>query len=275
MKVFISWSGTRSKAVGLALRIFLENVIQDMNTFMSEEDIEKGTRAGAAIAENLESTDFGVICITPENQLSRWLHFEAGALSKVTDHARVAPFLIDMSNADLQQPLAMFQATQPTEAETWLLVESLNKASERKLEEPRLKAAFEQWWPSFNHQLQEIPTPQEEIPPQRMTDDKVDEILGILRSERLGPRQVGHSTTRLPPYVRLWLQGDDNQVVHFMTDILKLEGVSRINWNLIDPETNKKTITAECNGPLPMKEDLEPLAKARGVRILDTLWHVG
>lgn len=50
MKIFISWSGTRSRAMAVALRNWLPDVVQAFKPFMSEEDIEKGRRGLDVIA---------------------------------------------------------------------------------------------------------------------------------------------------------------------------------------------------------------------------------
>jgi hypothetical protein len=89
MKVFISWSGDKSRDVALALRDWLPGVINSIEPFVSAKDIYAGTRWQAEIASQLDSTNFGIVCVTKDNQLSSWLNFEAGALAKAVDSSRL------------------------------------------------------------------------------------------------------------------------------------------------------------------------------------------
>lgn len=82
MKVFISWSGERSKKVALIFHEWLPQVIQSLEPFASSEDIEKGSRWNTDIAQELKESTFGLICVTKDNLSAPWLNFEAGALSK-------------------------------------------------------------------------------------------------------------------------------------------------------------------------------------------------
>ena len=96
MKVFISWSGQRSHYIADSLRGWLPRVIQSLRPWMSDEDIAAGSRWLPEIAKELSDARVGVLCITPENQSSPWLLFEAGALSKTLDQTFVCPLLFDM-----------------------------------------------------------------------------------------------------------------------------------------------------------------------------------
>lgn len=79
MKVFISWSGKVSQDVALILKDWLPSVIQRVNPYVSSEDIQKGTNWNRDISKELESTDFGIICLTKGNAKAPWINFEAGA----------------------------------------------------------------------------------------------------------------------------------------------------------------------------------------------------
>lgn len=66
MKVFISWSGPRSKSLADALREWLPLVLQYVEPFVSDKDISAGDRWAQAIADELEASNFGIIYVTPE-----------------------------------------------------------------------------------------------------------------------------------------------------------------------------------------------------------------
>ena len=96
MRVFISWSGEPSRSVARALHGWLPRVVQHLEAWMSNEDISK-----AAL--------FGIVCVTAANQHAPWLIFEAGALAKHLEAARVMPLCIDLEPAAVTGPLAAFQ----------------------------------------------------------------------------------------------------------------------------------------------------------------------
>ena len=119
MRIFISWSGLRSKAVAEALRDWLVRVIQRLEPWVSSEDIRAGARWQSEIAGVLASTKVGVLCLTPDNLNSKWLHFEAGALAKTIDNSTfVCPYLLDLDPSAVTLPLGQFHAKRADEEGT-------------------------------------------------------------------------------------------------------------------------------------------------------------
>ena len=118
--VFISWSGEWSKAAAAALHNWLPMVVQSAKPWMSDEDIEKGSRSLVEIGKALEGVKVGIICLTPENLNRPWIVFEAGALSKtLDDKTRVCTYLLgDLRPEHVRAPLGMFQATRASKDDT-------------------------------------------------------------------------------------------------------------------------------------------------------------
>lgn len=189
MKVFLSWSGVRSRKVAEALRCWLPDVIQEIDPWVSSQDIAKGGRGIEEITHELAATDFGIICVTPENEASRWINFEAGSLAKQFEIAHVTPFLIDIKIADLTGPLSKFQATVgDSRDDVRKLIGDMNKASAgRAVAEDRLERAFARSWPEFEEALQEArrtPLPegvQHSI--ERSEAEMLEEILLLVRKQ--------------------------------------------------------------------------------------------
>jgi TIR domain len=148
MKIFISWSGERSKAVALALHQWLKDVIQTLEPWMSAVDIEAGARWSVDVADRLQQTRFGIICLTGENLTAPWLLFEAGALAKTLSDTYVCPYLIGIEPTDIPGgPLTQFQGKRANKKETWELLRSINNAlKDEKLAEDQLSRYFERWW---------------------------------------------------------------------------------------------------------------------------------
>lgn len=183
MKVFISWSGEPSKTVALALRDWLPSVLQKVKPWMSQSDLDAGVRWGAVLAEELNDTDFGIICLTRNNQRAPWLLFEAGALGKKLEEGTyVIPFLIQISSAEIESgPLIQFQAKQSDQDGTWALVRTINKASKDPLEEQVLKKSFDRGWPELKQVLDSLPDAPTSPAPRRSADDMLEEVLDLVR----------------------------------------------------------------------------------------------
>jgi len=196
MKIFLSWSGTRSEKVAKALKDWISTLIQAVEPFMSSEDIGKGTRPGLAISDNLEGSKVGIICLTRENLDANWILFEAGALSKTKD-ANVCTFLLDLTPSDVKPPLGDFQHTQFNKGDIKQLAHDINKAvdkaSEKSLGETKLNEMFNMLWPDIEKKIKEIKKKSpESVQPRRDEREILEEILEIVRAqERRGQLKSG------------------------------------------------------------------------------------
>jgi hypothetical protein len=100
------WSGEPSHRVALLLREWLQMLVQVAEPWVSSEDIARGTLWRTELAGELADGSTGILCVTRENVASPWVNFEAGALSKTPETARVIPFLFEMRPSDIRGPLA-------------------------------------------------------------------------------------------------------------------------------------------------------------------------
>jgi len=175
----------RSNVLARELSEWLRNVIQSTEPFFSAEDITKGTRWAIELAGALEVTDVGLLCLTSENLDSKWVMFEAGALSKSVDTSRVCPILFGLSTRDLEGPLSQFQAAEFTKLDMKRVIEMINEALDQaSLRADLLDRAFDQWWPGFKERVQDViqasvPT---EVPDARTDPEVLNEILRGVRS---------------------------------------------------------------------------------------------
>jgi len=183
MKVFISWSGERSKLVAEALKELIEDVTQAAEPWMSP-----AIRAGAFwrddIRNKLNSSRFGICCVTKDNYDAPWLLFEAGALSKtVEERTFVCPYLIDLTPSELpQSPLTDYQAKEATEPDTWDLIHTINaELGDEARTSEQLKRAFDRCWPDLKSTVAQVKHRKDEAETERPTEEMVEEILVMVR----------------------------------------------------------------------------------------------
>lgn len=179
MKIFLSWSGIRSHYIALTLNEWFEQVIQAAEPWVSS-DISKGKRWDGEIADKLEQSKVGIICLTKDNLDSSWIHFEAGAISKTPD-AYVCTFLFDVTPANVKEPLSLFQATLFTKDDVFKLLRTINSLLEKPLKESGLEGIFNTFWPQLEEKLKA--TPAEKVKTDVRSDrELIEETLQIVRT---------------------------------------------------------------------------------------------
>lgn len=200
MKVFMSWSGARSKAAAELLHDWIKCVVQASKPWISTRGIGRGTVWFTEINNELKDTSVGIICLTHENKNSPWILFEAGALAKGLTTTRVCTFLVDLGPNDIQDPLAQFNHTLPTRDGLWSLVRTLNSTLESMLDGPTLEVVFEQFWPDFEKKFAALLAdhPQVGVVEVRSKDDLLSEILENTRGLNQRIRALEASVERVP-----------------------------------------------------------------------------
>ena len=185
MKIFVSWSGNRSRAVAELFSEWLKCVIQASEPWISTRDIDRGAIWFSEINDKLRDVSVVVISLTQENKDKPWILFETGALAKGLTSNRVCTFLIDLKPADLQDPLAQFNHTLPEKSGLWDLTRTINASiADTPLEEKILEKVFDTYWPQFEKGFAQAikDNPIGEVIPPRSGEDILSEILDNTRS---------------------------------------------------------------------------------------------
>ncbi|MEE4341421.1 hypothetical protein V2J66_07330 [Pseudomonas alliivorans] len=198
MKVFISWSGEKSRVVADLMSVWIKCVIQASEPWISTKHIDRGALWFSEINDKLRDVSVGIICLTMENKDRPWILFETGALAKGISSNRICTFLIDLEPGDLTDPLAQFNHTKANKLDMFELVKTLNAClDERRLDDAVLLRAFEVYWPSFESDFAEVvsvlPVADAKKRPQ---NDVLMEILETTRglSRRIGALEMNTSS---------------------------------------------------------------------------------
>ena len=211
MKLFISWSGQKSRFVAAALQTWLKMVLQAVDPWMSEADSSEGQRWNPDLESELYKAVFGISCVTPTNRSTPWLLFEAGALAaQVKVNEFLCAYLIDLRTSDLEYPLAQFQAMMWDRDGTLGLVRAINSAlremePKSALEESVLDSLFGLLWPDLEKKFTQAPKEDSasvegsdfaEIPSQ-MLSEILEETRGLARQMgRIEQTLQEHGATR-------------------------------------------------------------------------------
>jgi len=188
MKIFISWSGTKSENVAIFLKSWIEQIIQAAEPWISV-DIDKGKKWNSEIINELEASKVGIICLTRDNLNSPWVLFEAGALSKSTD-SYVCTFLIDIVPTDLTGPLSIFQATSFNKEDIFKLLTTINnnikQSHGKSISQDNLKSLFRVFYPELEEYIKKIISDSKEVTKEDIRTERelLEEAVQILRKSK-------------------------------------------------------------------------------------------
>lgn len=187
MKVFISWSGEPSRSIATALRKLLPCMLQELEPFMSQHDIESGTRWAKELGSRLEESNYGILCLTHGNLTSPWLLFEAGAITKTAEGRACGLLFGGLTHAQLTNPLQQFQNRVFDQDALRALINDLNNGLTKPLEAEQLSNMFDKFWPDIETECRAaIQNATAKAAPQpRSSDDMLEEVvMAVRRIER-------------------------------------------------------------------------------------------
>jgi hypothetical protein len=184
MNVFLSWSGSKSKAIAEILQKYLPSIINRVKPWLSAQHIDAGARWSAEIAKSLESSNIGILCVTADNQNAPWILFEAGAISKLTASGLAIVLRIDLKASEVVPPLGQFQSIGLERDEIWKMITTINKAGSSLISETTLRTTFDALWNQINAEIEEALNAHASKPPATRSDrEMIEEVLALVRSQ--------------------------------------------------------------------------------------------
>jgi hypothetical protein len=183
MKIFVSWSGPRSAAVAEALKEYLPVINNAFEPWLSSDDIPKGSRSAAEIAEALVAAKAGIICLTPSNLNAPWILYEAGGIAKTVDKPLACTLLIDLEPSAVGKPLGDLQHTRLQEKELLKLIKTLNKAAgDDARQDAEIEKAFKLCWPELRERLDALPNDGPASGNKRSDRELLEELVDNIRT---------------------------------------------------------------------------------------------
>lgn len=256
MKIFISWSGERSRQVADLLSNWIQCVLQAVDPWLSSKDIDRGSLWFSEITNQLSNTHNGIVCLTKANLNKPWILFESGALAKGLNSNRVYTFLIDLTSNDVKDPLAQFNHTVPTKDGVYQLVRTINNSLEsNSLKENILSNVFETYWPQFEKDFKEIikNTKDEDVVLERPKEDILYEILQSVRGldrrvrsmeevDYIIRNQISHSDTKINQN-NVRIKNEKNSlfrtpIEEFNLSVRTINSLKKVNINTLEEFIN-------------------------------------
>lgn len=143
-------------------------------------------RWAAELDESLQTTDYGILVLTPGHIEAPWLMYEAGSLGKRVDVSRVVPYCYGLEPVLIPAgPLSRFMGVPANESGTKKLIQGMAQALVRLEEKAPTEGQIDQLlktlWPELEARLAATPkeTTKVDAPPD-MTE-MVKEILDLVR----------------------------------------------------------------------------------------------
>jgi hypothetical protein len=267
MKVFISWSGEDSRRVADLLRKYIPCIIQEIKPFMSQHDLSSGSRWSEQLCKELEQTNFGIICLTPNNLENPWILFEAGALTKHLERRACCLLSRGLRQTDVSGPLSQFQNRIFSRLEFQKLIFDMNALLENRLESTSLQNIIDKWWPDLEEEVTAAlsdPNLVTSAEHKRDQSDLLEELLlrvrqiqRIFEVDRDPELAVGFSNRRVKDILEIFLRKLPGKQLLLLRELAGQDGSSRcISYKDLERKYSKEDIDALSKaGLVALKED--------------------
>jgi hypothetical protein len=228
MKIFLSWAGSESQQLAIIFKEWLGMLIQSSKPWLSL-DIDKGAGWDGEIHNGLNGTKIGILFLTSESIESKYLHYEAGAISNVED-ALVCTFLYGINKADVKQPLSRFQATEYTKSDVRKMVLTIFSKIAKNNPEAGTEVAilnlFDVVWADLEEKIIRVKNdnPSGEKIKRRTERDILEEILNDVR--HLRSNASTRTSTPLPK------RSQTNDVSDFNQSLTTKNIIALLDWML-------------------------------------------
>ncbi|MBS7577988.1 MULTISPECIES: hypothetical protein [unclassified Enterococcus] len=210
VRIFLSWSGLRSKELARIFKTYINDLFPKANIYLSL-DIAGGNRWRENLEKGLEDRNFSIIFLTEANLNSKWLYFEAGALSKAMVNDRIQPFLYNLSLSNLSEPLSSYQAREINKEEILKTIYDINNLQENsdRIEKATLERNFNRLWNEMNSELKEIEKIDDTVSDTQISDanllmdqsTQTSEILQIVRQLQQNKQSVMKTRSEETTYI--------------------------------------------------------------------------
>lgn len=206
MKIFLSWSGPRSKELAELFHSWLPSVLESAQPFFSP-NIPKGSKGIADINDALLDCDFGIVIVTKQNAKAPWIQYESGMLaSKGT--RKVAVVILDkFVELDDLGPLGQFQFTKidGDGKDLKKLLQTINDCSSCPIGAKKFEQQWDNWKGNFYDNwdlIREIPY--SDSVSYLTSEEKLDKVLRDING-------IGHDVSIVKEQARVTIGQINNQ----------------------------------------------------------------
>jgi hypothetical protein len=220
-----------------ALKEWLPDVLHDAQIWVSSHDIRAGVNWSGELATILSECQIGIAIVTPENQRSPWLLFEAGAVSRALEDGRVIPLLLDLEPSNVELPIAQFQTIQANRSGIQTLLETINGSAPTPLSHERLLKYLERWWPDLETAIAAAlkPPPEQVALPARSDREVLGEILQAVRTISNTRQTADTDYLSLSVDSTLFFENQSGKISHLVVpESIRVSAFLDVIWSVLN-----------------------------------------